>query len=646
MALIRQFNALLILQTLVGLVLAQYPSVWKPSDVITYFCSRWYHQSVVKNDVLYVYGGVQTFQLPNVTVRSTNNTLGYNPFLLQVDLKKSWDWTKNMSWLAFETTPNPRTGSVVRPGMVGGAMYHGPYNDTRVWTYSGTSYRGNESFLAANSTYNNQYPLWSFDNSTQVWDQFDVGQLKTPSYGSSAEASDQGLAFYLSGGTDNGTEPYTRDDLDQVVLLNGMMVVDTSHQTAKNISVSSMKDAQPRLGGALQYVPGIGGNGLLVALGGKVYDGQRIASSQDKGRLLTFDTVDVLDLASYLTSSKSNGTWYSQTTSGDIPPARIDSCAVIATAPDNSTHNIYIYGGWDPTGGHTKWYDDIYVLSLPSYTWIKIYQAESPRYGHTCHIVGRQLLTIGGDNVRRNTTGTCDWETESIAIFDLPTVTWGSVFNASAGRYELSKSLVDKVGGTPQGGAPRKSPEKGWASPEFEALMNTTRIYSNLNGTLQVIRPPTSNGNTGPSPSTRTAIIAGVTVTVVVLLLCIIWLIHLRRRRRSLPSCSELATDSTSIAEIEERPKFELSPDEKKIYEMTGSEMRHESPDTAVTAEADRFNVVTRAVELPATNFGEHGRWGIPIIKIPTPSASRRGSAVAGLAKLGASRRGSCKDMV
>jgi hypothetical protein len=553
-----------------------------------------------------------------------------------------------MSWLSFETTPNPRTGSVVRPAMVGGAMYHGLYNDTRVWTYSGTSYRGNTSFLNADATEtnSNQYPLWSFDNGTQTWDQFDLGQLKTPSFGSSAEAPDQGLAFYLGGGTNNGTEPYTRNDGDMVALLPGMMVVDTMHQTANNIFVSSMRDPQPRLGGAMQYVPGIGGNGLLVALSGRVYDGKMTPISQDKGRLLSFDTVDVFDLASYLTNPKSNGLWYAQPTSGEVPPARIESCTVIASAPDNSTHNIYMYGGWDPTGNETKWYDDVYVLSLPSFTWIKLFQAESPRYGHTCHIIGRQLLTIGGNNIRQNVTGRCDWETESIAVLDLPTVTWGSVFNASAGTYELSNTMVGKLGGTPNGAAPRRSPQGGWASPAFETLMNTTRIYSNLNGTLDIIRPPKSNQSGGISTKTRTAIIAGVTITVVILLLCIIWLIYLYRRRRTLASRFELPTGSSILVEVEEKSKHELSRDEKKVYELTGTEMRHESPDTALRAEADRFNVVTHAVELPATNFGDSGRWGVPIIKIPTPSASRRGSGIAVSAKgPNPSRRGS-SDMV
>jgi hypothetical protein len=36
---------------------------------------------MVKNDVLYLYGGIETFNVPNLTVKSENNTLGYSKFV-------------------------------------------------------------------------------------------------------------------------------------------------------------------------------------------------------------------------------------------------------------------------------------------------------------------------------------------------------------------------------------------------------------------------------------------------------------------------------------------------------------------------------------------------------------------------------------
>lgn len=51
--------------------------------------------------------------------------------------------------------------------------------------------------------------------------------------------------------------------------------------------------------------------------------------------------------------------------------------------------------------------------------------------------------------------------------------------------------------------------------------MNTARIFSDFNGTLETIRSLASKKTTGLSSSARTAVIAGITVVVVVLLLCI-----------------------------------------------------------------------------------------------------------------------------
>jgi hypothetical protein len=503
-------------------------------------------------------------------------------------------------------------------------MYHGTYNTTEVWTYSGTTFRGNESFGNADKVYTNTYPLFSFNNDTQAWNQYDLQQTTTPSYGLSAEAPDQGLAFYLSGQVDNGTEPYTRTMGDRTTLLSGMMVIDLVHRTAKNISIT-MADPQPRIGGALQYLPAVGESGVLVAIGGRVYDGIHQPTSQDVGRLISFEAVDIFDMESYHSNLDSNGTWYQQKTSGEIPPPRIDSCTVVGSAPDNSSHNIYMFGGWDPTQPNT-WYDEVYVLSLPSFTWVKMYHAESPRYGHTCHKVGRQMITTGGRNIRRNVTDYCDWELHGIAVLDMPSMTWGSVFNTTLGQYEVSTGIVDKIGGTPQGESAKRMPEGGWSSSNLGALMSTTRIYTDLEGTVDVLRLKSSSKM---SSMTRIAIIASVTVSGIVTLAVVIWLVF-RRKGRSAEGTIDFPADEskrTSAKEINEKAKYELRATERQVYEMSGEEWRYEAADTLVRAEADSANMAhPEAAELPATNVSAAGRWGVPLII--TEAASRRGSAV------------------
>lgn len=52
------------------------------------------------------------------------------------------------------------------------------------------------------------------------------------------------------------------------------------------------------------------------------------------------NAVDVFDVASYYNTSAPDGTWYRQSTSGDVPETRIDFCLILASAPDGSSHNM------------------------------------------------------------------------------------------------------------------------------------------------------------------------------------------------------------------------------------------------------------------------------------------------------------------
>ena len=81
-----------------------------------------------------------------------------------------------------------------------------------------------------------------------------------------------------------------------------------------------------------------------------------------------------------------------------------------------------MYGGRGP---NSTFLDDIWVLSLPSFTWIKIYEGTAPRYAHTCHKVGsRTMITVGGAANTKYATGPCDWETAGVGVLDISDVTW------------------------------------------------------------------------------------------------------------------------------------------------------------------------------------------------------------------------------
>jgi len=116
-----------------------------------------------------------------------------------------------------------------------------------------------------------------------------------------------------------------------------------------------------------------------------------------------------------------------------------------------------MYGGYDPTKSIV--YDDVYVLSVPSFTWTKVASGGVPRFGHTCNTAAkRQMLVVGGAHDANmhgvETTGnlpdmanvTCRREDE-VSIFDLSTLTWGTFFNATAPDYQVPDKVAKVIGG-------------------------------------------------------------------------------------------------------------------------------------------------------------------------------------------------------
>ncbi|OKP09361.1 hypothetical protein PENSUB_5297, partial [Penicillium subrubescens] len=91
---------------------------------------------------------------------------------------------------------------------------------------------------------------------------------------------------------------------------------------------------------------------------------------------------------------------YLQNTTGDVPPnGHASFCSTLASSSDGSSHNIYIYGGYSGQNSTSAPYDDVYILSLPSFVWIKAYNGTSRhgRSGHQCFgVLPSHMLVVGG----------------------------------------------------------------------------------------------------------------------------------------------------------------------------------------------------------------------------------------------------------
>jgi hypothetical protein len=173
-------------------------------------------------------------------------------------------------------------------------MYHGPANRSQVYVYGGTTYMGNQSFEAYAPPESSAYPLWSYTAGPDyLWSQYATNQAWMPNHGSAAEAIDQGLAFYLNGQIDWGTSLKTRGTFTTEKLyvpVPGMVILDLNGDvySARNISTTNLRGGAPRVGGSMEYIPSVGGMGVLVALGGQTQPGLTdLYANVSQGRLVS-----------------------------------------------------------------------------------------------------------------------------------------------------------------------------------------------------------------------------------------------------------------------------------------------------------------------------------------------------------------------
>ncbi|OAL21572.1 hypothetical protein AYO22_07968 [Fonsecaea multimorphosa] len=510
-------------------------------DPVKNFCRRIGHSSVYKNGTLYINGGLETFVDFGANGQQDWSTItsGINENLISVDMTASWDWKTNVS---ISQNPREESGSV--PGMKwpvnlhDGSLFGGLESSTTLYMFGGTTSSFNQSFPNFEVPPTTQYGLWTYDMDAQVWAAVDTsGSLETtPSWGANAEAPDQGLAFYVGGQIDSGTANTTQFLGNDTVGVGGMVILDTTSNSVTNVTVDDAVKSN-RQGAGMVYVDNFGDAGVLVLIGGE---------TQADG-LLPMDEIWVFDINSTdLSDHPSSGKnmWYKQTATGDVPASgRVDFCLVAAPAQDNSSSNIYLYGG---TSNGTI-FDDVYVLSLPSFTWVK-------------------MITVGGGGKSSNITSDCDWEDKSLAVLDLSTIGWGSVFDAAAPHYDVPDDVVQAIGGGPAGNATKNQPTGGWAESGLSELFTIKKAATTTpapKNSTTVTPPPTATPTDAQgkkSSGLSGGAIAGIAIAAVagVAVVCgaiFFWLRSRRQHRQnagmeipekdSLPSYSTVAAQNT-----------------------------------------------------------------------------------------------------
>lgn len=232
------------------------------------------------------------------------------------------------------------------------------------------------------------------------------------------------------------------------------------------------------------------------------------------------------------------GKWYQHSATGQIPENRRKFCAGATWAQDQSSYNIYLYGGAGFAENATG-FDDVYILTLPSFTWIKWYPTEpGPGYPHhslTCNVIDNsQMLIIGGTFPASDACDAPDvWGTHNLDLGknNPDQVKW-NLFNPNLTTYYVPSEIVDVVGGGSTGGATVTAPPTGWDSGDLSVYFQQRASYAARTPTRAI--PGSTSTPHDSNESNKNAIIGGTVGGVVgfLLLAGVTTFLCIRKRRQ------------------------------------------------------------------------------------------------------------------
>ncbi|PGG98138.1 hypothetical protein AJ79_08961 [Helicocarpus griseus UAMH5409] len=329
---------------------------------------------------------------------------------------------------------------------------------------------GNTVFIYAGLMGNSRYDwMWSYNAKDGTWSraQVDGGKLNVDHRfaGLSAVAPESNLSFF-TGGWD---KPITG-----TVVFNATDAADTKWTNVTRVEGDDAVGSPRIANGGMDYLR-LGKQGVLVAFGG--YDISKNGTNQTETDhdLRPMDKINVFDIDS--------STWYEIEATGEIPEARSAFCTAVSAAPDDSSFQVHMYGGRSRFRENATSYDDLYILTVPSFRWIR-----APTTGlipWTEDGVGRdshkcvswkdgEMVVFGGtprkdDKVQKG----CSRNYPPIRVLDTSKLQWQKQFERTT-KYTVPRIVSDIVGGDETGKATLKEPEGGWANSKLQSIFSQT----------------------------------------------------------------------------------------------------------------------------------------------------------------------------
>ncbi|KAH6666293.1 hypothetical protein B0J14DRAFT_620459 [Halenospora varia] len=529
---------------------------WRTGQVNTTMCQWDSPRAAVVRDTLYIDGGILWWQ-PGMSdgslgsVISDGNPLG---LVYLLNFSTPFNTTSNISSI-FTTVSKASNGGAVNnigPQYYDGAMFA---NDYEWYTYGGLlSYTDGFKLpagdaVAAYEVYASGPPK-NFHPGFRL-DTVPTGMTRYVTNGASVSVPSENLGFYFGGlraqnfgeiiyqpSDDNAS---MRADIESTNLIQ----VDLSVQEKEVWGNSSLPSAVPgRANAELVWVP-TSAKGILVAIGGVIFPSFAVdvlknnatSTAQSKAISPTFmRTVAVYDIDKKV--------WYEQNTTGEaIPTQWTQGCTVLASAPDGSSHNIYWYGGYDGLDLKAGFNDDVWVLSIPSFTWKKVNTgtATNGRAGHRCtKPYPDQMFVVGGYAPAPGAGFQC--VNPFIKIFNLTSLSWMTSYNPKIwSNYTVPSVITAVIGGSGTGAATLTKPSPDFADPSMAALFSTKYNASKIVDWYPYNPSPTTPNNRttlvptqvpqGSSTPAYLAPVLGVVLGLILISLIILGIVLFRRRK-------------------------------------------------------------------------------------------------------------------
>ncbi|KAL1843308.1 hypothetical protein VTJ49DRAFT_2125 [Mycothermus thermophilus] len=546
-------------------VLVSGESDWLPGQVNTRICQWQQLRAAVLRDTVYLDGGNLWWQpgFADGSVREPRNDNNRLGLIYTLNFSTPFDTSQNISAILGTLSTGGGDTNNRAPNYEDGALL---FNDHQFFLYGGLLQR---TASAADPP----------GDSVLCYEKYQYGPPRTfvegfinkplgedvtryVAYGGAASAPSENMAWYFAGLRSATAGPiYTRAGATNRTaaahVSNYLIELDMTEQRRETFTNHSLPaDILGRANPELVWVP-VGKRGILVALGGVVYPdfvtitGDSSNPEANKAESPEFiQTIDIYDVDSR--------TWYRQNTTGG-PGQLTRGCAVVARAEDSSSFNIYYYGGYDGLNQKTQPFsDDVWVLSLPSFTWVKLTTGSSAegRAGHKCVMpYPDQMLVIGGYPQLVGAVPSCLRET--IRVFNLSTGQWLDRYDPAVwAPYVVPSAVIDKIGGSGTGGATAMTPSPSWDSSELAGIFAAQYPMTKITTYYPYVSASPTN-NTNPTvPTTDVSESSGVpaylppvlgTVLGLVFLTMVGVLIMLYRRRKILRgTTSEAGTEDTT----------------------------------------------------------------------------------------------------